>query len=214
MIKQPLTAFPKRKFQESMTMKPTAILTAALLCALSPISFAVAGEIWVSPSGDDSSKGSKDQPFKTFERVAKAVRETSSGSKDEGVTVWFRGGRYPVGRTAQIDSKVSGPILFRAVEGEVPVLDSGLPLAKLVSGVFQQRPPAAGEWRNDSRLTHSSRFRQIAGRSDSRALCRWGQSDLFAQSCGGHDGAFSGSLRNQYNDGKVSREEVVGPSTK
>jgi hypothetical protein len=38
-----------------MTMNPTAILTAALLCALSPISFAVAGEIWVSPSGHDSS---------------------------------------------------------------------------------------------------------------------------------------------------------------
>jgi hypothetical protein len=180
-------------------LKPTVILTAALLCVLSPISFAkplkvfilaicrvrmskvhapllaaiplmvsgaVAGEIWVSPSGDDSSKGSKDQPFKTFERVAKAVRETSSGSKDEGVTVWFRGGRYPVGQTAQIDSKVSGPILFRAVEGEVPVLDSGLPLdlsaAKLVSDADTSGRLAPGAMGKVHRLEVKDKAQQKA----------------------------------------------------
>ncbi|MCF7676427.1 MAG: sialate O-acetylesterase, partial [Akkermansiaceae bacterium] len=41
LIKQPQAAFPKNlNTSESMAMKPTVILTAALLCVLSPSSFA------------------------------------------------------------------------------------------------------------------------------------------------------------------------------
>ncbi|BCX46178.1 peptide-binding protein [Haloferula helveola] len=60
--------------------------------------------------------------------AAERVLAAKPGS--EPVTVWIHGGRYPVTETVRFGKEFSGnadaPIRFRAVEGEVPVFDSGL----------------------------------------------------------------------------------------
>lgn len=84
--------------------------------------FLPAADFHVSPSGDDAASGSRSEPWRTIQRAASIV--------PAGSTVWIHGGIY----REKIDIRVSGdesagPIVFRAVAGEEPVIDgSGLTL--------------------------------------------------------------------------------------
>lgn len=88
-------------------------------------------QFWVSPSGDDErGDGSKAKPFASVMRARDAVRKLKKGGMPEGgITVFLRGGTYPVADTMAFGSLDGGaegrPVLYCAAPGEVPVFDGG-----------------------------------------------------------------------------------------
>jgi hypothetical protein len=79
---------------------------------------------YVSLSGDDSASGSRDRPFATLEKARDAIRELkdSGGLPGGGVTVYIRGGVYPLVKTFKLSERDSGnkssPIVYRAYKDE------------------------------------------------------------------------------------------------
>jgi len=86
-------------------------------------------EFYVAPNGSDVEDGSKAKPFATLARARDAVREAK---KDGGVTVYIRGGRYPVTDTLELTAEDSGTdnalVIYRAFPSEVPIFDGGFEL--------------------------------------------------------------------------------------
>ena len=86
---------------------------------------------FVAPGGSDAQEGSIKKPFATLERARDAIR--AQKTRDElppgGVTVYLRGGTYPVTNTftlTDIDSgNVGAPVVYRAWQDEKPVFDGG-----------------------------------------------------------------------------------------
>jgi len=93
--------------------------------------------LYVAPNGSDSSDGSRDAPFATLEHARDVVRTMNSQMSGD-ITVYLRGGTYPVSSTVQFGVQDSGSnghrVVYSAYPGEVPVLDGGVP----VSGWTQQ----------------------------------------------------------------------------
>ncbi|EMI58469.1 right-handed parallel beta-helix repeat-containing protein [Rhodopirellula sallentina] len=91
---------------------------------------AAAAEIYMSPDGDDQNAGTKNAPLKSLAAAADAVLACQPGPGQQPITVWISGGRYATTDTVTFDKRFAGtrenPITFRAVEGEVPVFDSGI----------------------------------------------------------------------------------------
>ena len=77
-----------------------------------------AKELFVSPLGNDSHSGTKENPFATFSR---ALLEVKKFAGKEAVTVWFYEGSYYLDKTILLDSEYSGtslnPVMFAALPG-------------------------------------------------------------------------------------------------
>ena len=123
-------------------MKPgiwTAIL-AGTLC----LTAAAAGAdvtLHVSTAGADTGPGTADAPLATLERardLLREMREKDPASLAGGATVWIHGGAYERTISFALDARDSGvaqgAVVYRAVEGESPVLLGG---RLLPSEVFQ-----------------------------------------------------------------------------
>ncbi len=102
------------------------ILTVAAQCANS------GGRLYVSPSGNDSWTGkmpaantdNSDGPFKTLERARQEIRRIKKLGKmpTGGITVFLRGGTYPINKTFELTAEDSGsvqsPIVYTVYSGE------------------------------------------------------------------------------------------------
>ena len=93
-------------------------------------------EYYISPLGSDDAAGTVDAPFATIEKARNTVRELASkgdGLPDGGVTVYLRGGRYPVTSTISFTSADSGtadcPITYAAYGDEEVFIDGGVILS-------------------------------------------------------------------------------------
>jgi hypothetical protein len=88
-------------------------------------------EIFVSPTGNDNNAGSIGAPLATMAGARDRIRglKAVSGLPAGGVTVYFRGGLYPIQETAYFDGQDSGnaaaPIRYAAYPGETPVFSGG-----------------------------------------------------------------------------------------
>ena len=88
-------------------------------------------EFYMATNGNDSNNGSKERPFATLERARDAVRQLKkeSGLPSDGVTVWVRGGTYPLAKTFSLGSEDSGapgsPVAYRAFPGEKVTITGG-----------------------------------------------------------------------------------------
>jgi len=110
-----------------MKMKTGLIILAGMLggCAW-------ARDFYVAPSGNDSNRGTKENPYATLERAKQAVREykKNTGRPDGGVTVWIRGGDYYFSKSLEFTGQDSGrkgaPVVYRAWPGEKVRLRGGL----------------------------------------------------------------------------------------
>jgi parallel beta-helix repeat protein len=93
---------------------------------------------FVSPNGSDAWSGkldhtnaaANDGPFRTASRARDAIRQLkASGALKGAVTVYFRGGVYPLERPLVFTPEDSGtlraPITYEAYAGETPVLSGG-----------------------------------------------------------------------------------------
>lgn len=96
-----------------------------------------AAEFFVATNGLDANPGTRSAPFATLERARTAVREVKAkGGPDSrptgGVTVWIRGGEYPMRSPFKLETQDSGtetaPVAYRAWPGETPVFTGGVRL--------------------------------------------------------------------------------------
>ena len=108
-------------------------IIAVLLFLTTPIS---AGELHVSPSGDDANPGTKDRPFATLERARDEIRLLKAGGllPSGGITVGLSGGVYQLSRPLELAEQDSGAenasIVYRADEGETVKVVGGRELAE------------------------------------------------------------------------------------
>jgi len=103
-------------------------------------------EFYISPDGDDSWSGTlaepnaqkSDGPFASLEGARKGLQDwrhpsgtreswkAGLGAKKWPVTVWVRGGYYPMVRAVKFSGEDSYPVHIRAWPGETPVFDGGV----------------------------------------------------------------------------------------
>ncbi len=133
-----------------------------VLFALSALLADAAVNIYVSPSGNDSNRGSSDKPVASIVAAQKLARKSAGR---QAVNVQLHGGTYylpePVIFTAEDSGTTNAPVNWQAIEGETPVISGGQELhltwerATNLSGVFQCRLPAGLEidqlWVNGQR---------------------------------------------------------------
>lgn len=159
-----------------LAMYKTFQLFVAVLIALAVMlpRLSSAAEIWVSPTGSDANPGTKSQPLRSpgfALRKARELRRLKDLSTSDGVEVVFSGGVYALSKTLDVRPEDSGteasPTVFRAAEGETPVLSGGVQVSgwrKLVEAVPGIPSEAVGHvWVADVPRFHGRRllFRQL-----------------------------------------------------
>jgi len=115
--------------------------TFASILVLSATSYGAAPKLYVSTKGNDSWSGrvpapnvdKTDGPFATLTRARDVLLQIKKkAGLPEGATVYVRGGRYCMAKTFTLNEWHSGArgarIVYRAFEGETPVLVGGLPI--------------------------------------------------------------------------------------
>ncbi|WP_297701088.1 carbohydrate-binding protein [uncultured Fibrobacter sp.] len=110
----------------------TRILSIAFGCSLAFAGAAVAATqatFYVSPSGSDSNKGTKDAPFKTITQAQKAVRAIN-GTMTGDIEVILREGTYALPATINFDERDGGKdglyVRYKAADGERPLITGGM----------------------------------------------------------------------------------------
>lgn len=120
---------PASRGPDAIFMKPTASLVLGLLFSLLPAAHGAPVKFWVATDGDDSSPGTKEEPFLTLERARDAVRDADT---DTEIVVHVRGGLYRLKETLHLDRRDSGrkghDVVYRAVDGEHPVISGAIPV--------------------------------------------------------------------------------------
>jgi hypothetical protein len=88
-------------------------------------------KIYVAPDGDDNNPGTMGAPLQTLTGARNKVRliKAEQGLPAGGITVYFRGGIYPVTETVHFAAQDSGteaaPVCYAASPGETPVFSGG-----------------------------------------------------------------------------------------
>ena len=110
-------------------------------------------EFYVSTTGSDSYPGTRARPFATLDRARDAIRAIKKigALPAGGVTVWVRGGVYPIASTFALTAEDSGakdsPVIYRACDGEQVQLIGGIEITGFKpvrdSGTIERFDPAA-----------------------------------------------------------------------
>jgi len=90
----------------------------------------VADALYVSPSGsDEAGDGTLSQPYRTIGKVRDVVRERISGGMSSDMTVYLRGGDYPIDAPIGFNEQDSGrdgyKVVYTNYPGERPVINGG-----------------------------------------------------------------------------------------
>ena len=84
---------------------------------------------YVGPDGSDAQNGSLAHPFQSIGRAQAAVRQIN-GTMTHDLTVYLRGGTYPIAAPLQFTPADSGSngftVWYRAYKGETPVISGGV----------------------------------------------------------------------------------------
>lgn len=86
---------------------------------------------YVAPDGDDNNEGTIDSPLATMQGARDRVRsyKKSNGYPANGITVYFRDGKYPITERVDFDKSDSGtqeaPVVYRAYGDEKPTFTGG-----------------------------------------------------------------------------------------
>ena len=82
-------------------------------------------QLYVSPAGSDAGTGTVNKPLQTLEGARNAVRAARKAHPDKKVTVYFKGGLYPLEQSVKLTAEDAGseqaPVVYRAMDGETPV---------------------------------------------------------------------------------------------
>ena len=129
---------------------------------------AQAGDLYVSPSGDDAAEGTVDAPLRTLEAALLRANLDESAF----CTVWLRGGTYLLDQALVISDYDRKNIAFRAYPGEEPV----------VTGASKLSGWVLSEWNGQIvwRLPYDGRsIRALYGEDGARQLSRWPKEGFF-----------------------------------
>ncbi len=129
-------------------MKHVLLFCSAVVMLMAVAREASADAIYVAPTGSDANAGTQSQPFATLQRAQQAVRQMRV--KGQGTTVVLRGGTYYLPDTLVLTAQDSGteqaPIVWRAAEGETPIISGGgkwsLTWSPYRGGIMQAKVPA------------------------------------------------------------------------
>lgn len=115
----------------------------ALICTVSQ---ALAGDIHVSPRGDDNATGTRESPFLTLERAVKQAREwrrLKSPQATGGIQIMLEAGTYPQYKPVFIRPEDSGtpdsPTIISAAPGARAVISGGVPVTNWKQGCEDSR---------------------------------------------------------------------------
>ena len=105
-----------------------------IACSLLVISSTLmAGDIWVSPKGNDFNDGTKQSPKATLTsalRQAREWRRTGDNRIQDGITIYMEGGTYALHEPVFIRPEDSGtkesPTVIRSISGEEAILSGGV----------------------------------------------------------------------------------------
>ena len=102
----------------------------ALSWGLMPMGVAAADhEFYISPTGDDANPGTRQKPWLTLAHARDQVR-IQHAQLDGDITVWLRGGIYPLSEPCRFTPADSGqaghPVTYRAYGHEEPILSGGV----------------------------------------------------------------------------------------
>ncbi len=109
---------------------PTLITLISLFCV--SVSMLTAGEIFVSPTGNDANSGTKDAPYATIERARDRIREENARTDKarEAWTVTLAEGEYALKKPIEFTPADSGtkecPILYQGAKAGKVILTGGL----------------------------------------------------------------------------------------
>lgn len=126
--------------------KKNFVLTLITVLLLQNFSFAQ--EIFVSTSGDDKNKGTKNSPYLSF---TKALTQVKKYAGKKAVTVWFETGEYYLNQTILLGSDYNGtaknPVVFSALPNAKVTFKGSKKLGKLKwkaykNGIYQTQIPA------------------------------------------------------------------------
>lgn len=111
--------------------------------------------VYVSPSGNDRSDGTITRPLQSLSKAQAKVRILKKKGHQD-ITVVLRGGTYPIKNTLLFGPEDSGkeghPIIWKAYEGEKPVLSGGIEVGNWQKG-------ENGIWQ--TKLDRTERLRQL-----------------------------------------------------
>ncbi|MER6069632.1 RICIN domain-containing protein [Streptomyces sp. NPDC001817] len=123
---------PVTSTRRTMSAALATALSALLLTSLTtptPASAANQATYYVAPGGDDAGPGTITAPFKTLQHARDVVR-TVNGNMTGDITVYLRGGTYPVSSTIDFTPADSGTnghrVVYAAYQNEKPVLNGGV----------------------------------------------------------------------------------------
>ncbi len=89
------------------------------------------GPIYVAPAGDDSNPGTLARPVRTLAK-ARDIARTLNGAMKADITVYVRGGTYPLTSTLTFSNADSGTggfyVKYMAYSGERPLITGGQPI--------------------------------------------------------------------------------------
>ena len=123
--------------------------------------------VYISPVGNDRSVGSIERPLKTPAAAQLKVR-TLKKKGNQDITVFLRGGNYPITKTLDFGPEDSGkeghPIVWKAFQGEKPVLNGGSPVINWEKG-------EGGIWQ--AKLDRSEKLRQLYVNDKPATLSRY-----------------------------------------
>ena len=173
-------------------VKHTLVLVIAAACLSTfPLS---AAEFFISPDGNDTHAGTKQEPFATLERARQAVRELKA---TEPVTVWLRGGTYYLEKPFDLGPEDSGtaecPVTYAAFPDERSIIHGG----RVITG---WKADEDGRWRVEIPEVKEGRwyFRQLHVGGKRRPRARLPKSGLYKA------GRFDPPKRSfRYNEGEL-----------
>lgn len=149
-----------------------------------------AGRVYyIAPDGQDDADGSMGRPFRTIARVQRVIRQLKTNRQypKGGVTVFIRGGTYPMAPGLAFDEYDSGepgsPVTWRSYKGERPVFDGGwkVPALSPVSdAAVLARLPAAARGKVRSCNVRAAGYSPREGRTPSGGATRVPVTDLYA----------------------------------
>ncbi len=122
---------------------------------------------YVSPKGEDSNTGTRQQPFATLQRARDAVRQIN-GNMTGDVVVILGGGTYSISEPIVFDQRDAATgghtIVYRGAEGETPVISGGRTIGPW-------RADVDGCWKASTDLDD---FRQLYVDGKRAPRSRWG----------------------------------------
>ncbi len=136
----------------------------------------VAGDIWVSPQGNDLQEGTKEAPLKTVQQAVKQAREwrrLSDSRVKDGIHIILQQGTYPQEKTLFFRPEDSGtessPTTIQAAEGEEVIISGGIPVIgwkKTDTNLWVADAPLVGNrhlefrqlWVNGKKAQRASQF--------------------------------------------------------